>query len=134
MRFRWLLVSFLVYCAIASLLTGRALIGQSSLIPEAFIDADLLYEQSTGRAKLLPFGDPTPIFSDLGRERAVGAGFQDGRLAAWNPWSGGGAPLWAEQGGPFFPTKLIYYLYPHYVTLQLALAARLVVAAPGFFI
>ena len=103
MRFRWLLVSFLVYCAIASLLTGRALIGQSSLIPEAFIDADLLYEQSTGRAKLLPFDDPTPIVTELGRERAVGSGFQHGRLATWNPWSGGGAPLWAEQGGPFFP-------------------------------
>src|SRR5262245_23309821 len=70
---------------------------------------------------------------DYGRERAVAAGLQQGRLDTWNPWSGAGAPLWAEQGSPFFPTKFIYLLYPHHATLMAALAARLIVAALGMF-
>ena len=35
-----------------------------------------------------------------------------GRLPGWNPLSAAGAPLWAEQAGPFFPLKLPFYLAP----------------------
>src|SRR6516162_10665001 len=129
---RWFLLALLAYCMIAVSLTGPALLGQGTITPEGLLDGDLLYKELTG-AKLRPFDDPTPIVLELGRERAVASGLSQRRIDTWNPWSGAGAPLWAEQGGPFFPTKLIYYLYPHHVTLMAALAGRLVVAALGMF-
>jgi hypothetical protein len=129
---RWFLLALLAYCMIAVSLTGPALLGQGSITPEGFLDKDLLYKELT-EAKLRPFDDRTPIVLELGRERAVASGLSQRRIDTWNPWSGAGAPLWAEQGGPFFPTNLIYYLYPHHVTLMAALAARLVVAALGMF-
>ena len=129
---RWFLLALLAYCMIAVSLTGPALLGEGSITPEGLLDRDLLYKKST-EAKLRPFEDETPIVLDLGRERAVASGLPQRRIDTWNPWSGAGAPLWAEQGGPFFPTNLIYYFYPHHVTLMAALAARLVVAALGVF-
>src|SRR5262249_49280245 len=74
-----------------------------------------------------------PMSLELGRERAVASALKQGRIEVWNPWSGSGVPLWAEQGGPFFPTKLIYYLCPHDATFTAALTTRLVVAALGMF-
>lgn len=129
---RWFLLALLAYCVIAISLTGPALLGHGSITPEGFLDRDLLYKKST-EAKSRPFEDPTPITLDLGRERAVASGLSRGRIDTWNPWSGAGAPLWAEQGSPFFPTNLIHYLYPRHATLMAALAARLVVAALGMF-
>jgi len=129
---RWFLLALLAYCMIAVSLTGPALFGQGSIIPEGFLDKDLLYKDLT-EAKLRPFEDSTPIVLELGRERAVASGLWQQRIDTWNPWSAAGAPLWAEQGDPFFPTNLIYYLYPHHVTLMAALAGRLVVAALGMF-
>ena len=133
-RGRWFLLALLAYCAIAVSLTGPALLGQGSLIPEGFLDKDLLYRHSTERAKLRPFEDPWPVTGELGRERVVAAGLGQGRIDTWNPWIGSGAPLWAESGNPFFPTKFIYYLYPNHLTLMAALAARLVVVALGMFL
>jgi len=132
MRLRWFFVALLTYCAIAVSLTGPALVGLGSITPEGFLDKDFLYKLPT-EAALRPFSDPTAIALELGRDRAVASGLKQGRIDTWNPWSAAGAPLWAEQGGPFFPTKLIYYLYPHQVTLFTSLAARLVVAALGMF-
>ena len=129
---RWLLLALLAYTTISILLTGPALFGQGSLVPEGLLDRDQLFMQSS-QAGLRPFGDGSPMVLELGRERAVASGLQHGRIATWNPWSGAGAPLWAEQGGPFFPTNLIYYLYPHHSTRMAALSARLVVAALGMF-
>ena len=105
---RWLLLALLAYCMIAVSLTGPALLGEGSITPEGLLDRDLLYKKST-EAKLRPFEDETPIVLDLGRERAIASGLPQRRIDTWNPWSGAGAPLWAEQGGPFFPTNLIYY-------------------------
>jgi hypothetical protein len=129
---RWSLWALVTYCMIAVSLTCPALLGQGSITPEGYLDKDLLYKELT-EAKLRPFQDATPIVLELGRARAVASGLSQRRIDTWNPWSGAGAPLWAEQGGPFFPTNLIYYLYPHHVTLMAALAARLVVAALGMF-
>ena len=129
---RWFFLALLAYCIIVVSLTGRALLGEGSIIPEWLLDRDPLYKEST-EAKLRPFEDETPVVLDLGRERAVASGLSQRRIDTWNPWSGAGVPLWAEQGGPFFPTNLIYYLYPHHITLTAALAARLEVAALGMF-
>jgi hypothetical protein len=129
---RWSLWALLAYCMIAVSLTCPALLGQGSITPEGYLDKDLLYGELT-EAKLRPFQDATPIVLELGRARAVASGLSQRRIDTWNPWSGAGAPLWAEQGGPFFPTNLIYYLYPHHATLMASLTARLVIAALGMF-
>ena len=132
-RTQWLLLALLVYSAMAVSLTAPALVGHGSLIPERFLDQDPLYGPP-GRAELRPFGDSTPIVLELGRDRAVASGLREGRLDTWNPWSAAGSPLWTEQGGPFFPTRFIYYAHPNHTTLMASLAARLVVGAFGMFV
>lgn len=134
MRIPWLLGALFAYCLIAVSLTGPALLGHGSLTPEGFLDRDKLYEQPAGRAALRPFEDPTPVVIEFGRERAVALGAAKGRLDSWNPWSGAGAPLWAEQGNPFFPTKLLAFISPHHSTLMASLATRLVLVALGVFV
>src|SRR4051794_15122234 len=93
---RWSLWALFAYCIIAVSLTYPALLGQGSITPEGYLDKDLLYKRST-EAKLRPFEDPTPIVLELGRARAIASGLWHGRIDTWNPWSGAGAPLWAEQ-------------------------------------
>ena len=130
----WVLLAVLIYALIALSLTGPALTGERSLLPEGFLDKDLLYARPDERAVVRPFEDSWPVVSELGRERAVAAGLHEGRFDTWNPWAGAGAPLWAEQGGPFFPTKAIYYLSPSHFTLTAALGSRLIVGALGMFL
>lgn len=81
-----------------------------------------------------PFEDPTPVVIERGREHAMAKGLQQGRFDSWNPWSGAGAPLWAEQGNPFFPTKLVSFLSPQHGTLMAALAVRLVLVSMGMYL
>lgn len=131
---RFDLLALLVYVAIALALTWPALSGSASLIPEGFLDRDLfLGPPAAERAKLRPAEDPAPVVIELGRERAVSAGLRQGRLDTWTPLVGGGAPLWAESGGPFFPTKLISYLLPGHSGYMLGLTARLLLAALGMY-
>ena len=131
---RWFLLALLVYSGIAISLAGPAVVGLTSLTPEGFLDRDALLRPATEPAKLRPFEDPTPVVIELGRERAMALGIQEGRFDSWNPWTGAGAPLWAEQGNPFFPTKIVSFLYPSHHTLMAALAVRLVLAALGLFL
>src|SRR6476661_5873508 len=112
MRLRSLVFAAIAYSAIAFSLTGPALFGNGSLMPEAFLDADLLYGRLGEAAAMRPFEDSWPVAGDLGREQAFAEGLYQGRVDTWNPWAAAGTPLWAEQGGPFFPTKLIHYLFP----------------------
>lgn len=53
---RWFLLALLAYCIIVVSLTGRALLGEGSIIPEWLLDRDPLYKEST-EAKLRPFED-----------------------------------------------------------------------------
>jgi hypothetical protein len=64
----------------------------------------------------------------------VAHGLRAGRLDSWNPLVGFGAPLWAEQGGPFFPLRLPFYLAPSPQSHALFLALRLVAAAFGAYL
>src|SRR3954471_17939528 len=86
---RWSLWALLAYCMIAVSLTGPALLGQGSIIPEGYLDRDILYKELT-EAKLRPFQDATPIVLELGRARAVASGLSHRRIDTWNPWSGAG--------------------------------------------
>lgn len=131
---RRLLLALAIYVLIAASLTGPAVMGSGSLMPEGFLDRDLLYGRPAERAVLRPYEDAWPVVGDLGREQAVAQGLRQGRLDTWNPWIATGAPLWAEQGGALFPTKLLYYLNPRHSTLMASLGVRLVVAALGMFL
>lgn len=97
------------------------------------LDADALY----GRGDPPPpavIHDRTPIVIDYPRDLAFARGLQRGRLDLWNPLAGAGAPLWAEQGGPFFPLKLPFYLAPSRESYNFFLASRLVFAAFGAYL
>jgi hypothetical protein len=78
--------------------------------------------------------DPTPIALDWPRDVAIASGFHAGRLDHWNPLAGCGAPLWAEQGGPFFPLKLAFYASPSREMYNLFLAMRAALAALGAYL
>jgi Bacterial membrane protein YfhO len=120
------------YALIALLLTAPALAGRGSFGADTLLDSDPLY--ATG-----PFAPPpaiydySPIVLDYPRDLAFARGLHGGRLDLWNPLVACGTPLWAEQGGPFFPLELPFYLFPMRATYHLFLALRLVLAAFGAF-
>lgn len=120
------------YTALALALTGSALAGRTALAPEGMLEFDPLTRLE--RDIPLPIrGDFTPVLADLPRDLAVAGQLRHGHLAEWNPLSACGAPLWAEQGGPFFPLKLPFYLAPSRGTYSLFLMLRLIVAGLGAF-
>ena len=114
-------------------LAAPALLGRASLAPDTFLDNDRLYA-TVGSPPVPRVGDFTPIVVDLPRDLAVARGLAQGRLDLWNPLAGCGAPLWAEQGGPFFPLKAPFYLAPSRRTYDLFLTLRLVLAALGAYL
>ena len=121
------------FVLIAAALAGPALLGRASLAPDTLLDNDPLY--ATIAPPPLPrVDDFTPIALDLPRDMAFARGLAAGRLDQWNPLAGCGAPLWAEQGGPFFPLKLPFYLAPSRRTYDLFLTLRLVLAAVGAYL
>ncbi|HJQ83110.1 MAG TPA: DUF2079 domain-containing protein, partial [Candidatus Binatia bacterium] len=127
-------ISAAVLCGLLALVLGApALLGRAALGPDAALDADRLYARGR-RPPLPPFNDLTPICLDLPRDLAFARGLAAGRIDHWNPLTGGGAPLWAEQGGPFFPLKLPFYLYPSPRTYDVFRLLRLAFAGLGAYL
>ena len=121
------------FTLLALALTGPALFGSASLGPENTLDADPLY--ASGPAPPMPLlNDFSRAHLDLPRDFTFARGLHAGRLDLWNPLIACGAPLWAEQGGPFFPLKLPFYVAPSRRTYDLAMALRLVVAGIGAYL
>jgi len=121
-----------VYLVVALLLCSDAIFGGAGLGPDAELDRHPPFGlENAGEPTI--FDDITFVYADYPRDLAVARGLQAGRLDLWNPLSGCGAPLWAEQGGPFFPLKLVFYLHPTPTTYRLFIVLRLVVAALGAF-
>jgi hypothetical protein len=114
------------------LATGPGLLGWSTPLPESWMDFDPLHRRDVGPYP--PFHDLTPMVIDWPRDRLVAELLHRGRLAKWNPYSATGAPLWAEQGGPFFPLKLPFYAFGSLWSYQFFLALRLFTAGLGAYL
>lgn len=121
-----------LYLALAAVVCGPAIGGRAALGPEQAHDGDPLFGVA-GAGALPSYNDPTPLVLDLPQHQAFARGLAAGRLDAWNPHQGLGAPLWADYGGPFFPLKAAFYLWPTRGGMALFLALRLVLAALGAF-
>ena len=119
--------------SLAVILTGPALIGRAALGPDRLLDWDPLYRK--GPPPPLPSAtDYSPIVLDFPGDLAFALGLGSGRLDSWNPLVGGGAPLWAEHSGPFFPLKLPFYTAPSRSTYNVFLTLRLVAAGVGAYL
>lgn len=132
MRARTEILCCLGLVAMALAWTGAALVGTGALGPETEIDSDPLYRTGNAPARST-WDDQTPILLDWPRDRAVAEGLHAGRLDNWNPAVGCGAPMWAEQGGPFFPLKLPFYASPTRAGYAWFLFLRVVAAALGAY-
>jgi hypothetical protein len=120
-----------ILTGLALLVCGPALFGSEALLPEDWIDADPLYRAAL-RSTVVTH-DLAPIVVDLPRDLEIAHALRAGRLALWNPLSACGAPLWAEQGGPFFPLKLPFYLAPSARSYAWFLTLRVIAAGLGAY-
>ena len=121
----WLAAALLV-------LAGPALLGGGTVGPDAELDRDLLHGALPTAATSL--SDKTPTLVDYPRDLMVARHARTGWLPKWNPYSAFGAPLWAEQGGPFFPLRAVFYAWPTPVTYDLFLCLRLLAAGLGGYV
>jgi len=131
LRLGW--VAFAAYLGVALFLTGPSFLGQESLGPYSAVDCcdDMFKPGDPPRRPT--FDDPSAAVQDYPRERLFVRGVRRGHLSEWNPFVGAGTPLWAEQGGPFFPLKLPLLLWPNLTGVYVFLTLRLVLAALGAF-
>jgi hypothetical protein len=127
-----IVVAACIYVVVALLLCSDAIFGGAALGPDAELDRHPPFGHETAAEPTI-FDDITFIYLDYPRNLTIARGLQAGRLDLWNPLSGCGAPLWAEQGGPFFPLKLLFYLHPTPATLRLFIVLRLAIAALGAY-
>lgn len=125
-------IATFAYVVVALLLCSNAIFRGAALGPDAELDRHPPFGREEAAEPTI-FDDITLTYLDYPRDLAIARGLQSGRLDLWNPLSACGAPLWAEQGGPFFPLKLVFYLHPTPTTYKLFLALRLVVAALGAY-
>jgi len=121
------------FVVLAVAATAPALFGDRSLGPESLLDVDPLFARDHAPTPV-PIFDTSRLFYDVPREFATARGVRQGRLDLWNPRAGFGMPLWAEGGGLFFPTKLLFYLAPSRRTYDAVAALRLVIAGLGAFL
>jgi hypothetical protein len=122
-----------LFVALALAMCWPAIVGRGALGPERVFDGDPLNGAGPEDDNVIN-NDATPVVVDLPRDLAFARGLHRGRLDAWNPHAGCGMPLWAEQGGPFFPLKLPFYLAPSLSSFALFLALRLCAAGLGAFL
>jgi hypothetical protein len=121
------------YVLLMLLVAAPAICGYTTLGPDSILDYDLLYRTATQPAGLV-LSDRTPTVLDLPRDLFLARQLRSGNIAAWNPLSAAGAPLWAEQGGPFFPLRLPLYLLPSLAGYKLFLCLRLIAAGLGAYL
>jgi hypothetical protein len=120
-----------ILTAVVLLAMGSGLLGWTTPLPERWMDFDALYRRDV--EPFPSFSDFTPIAVDWPRDVTLARELHAGRLPGWNPLSACGAPLWADQDGPFFPLKLPFYAYPSLRTYRLFLALRLFAAGLGAY-
>lgn len=119
---------------VAWLWLGASVVGDAALTPERFLDGTLPLRTATATPPAhQPFDDVSAITQDRPRLHLFAQGLAAGRIDLWNPWTSCGTPLWAEQGGPFFPTHLPYYLWPTRGALHLSLLLRVFILGVGGF-
>jgi hypothetical protein len=129
------ILATLCFVLIAVVLGLPVLRRQAALGPDRMLDFDPLYGSARPLDAPLPtMNDPTPIALDWPRDLAIAHGLRQGRVDLWNPLAACGTPLWAELGGPFFPLKLPFYLFPSRLTYELFLLTRLAFAALGAYL
>jgi hypothetical protein len=122
------------FVIIALVLGWPALSGRATLGPEHQLDFDPLYRSGFDLAQRPPLMDPGAAVFDWPRDLAFARGLHQGRLDLWNPLAGCGAPLWAEQMGPFFPLRLPFYVWPSRAGYNAFLLLRLPFAALGAYL
>jgi hypothetical protein len=130
---RPILTATACFLFVALWLAGGSLMGKSSIGPDTLVDAQRLYNDKSPPS-LPSYNDFSPISHDMPRDWLFARGLHAGRIDSWNPHIGLGHPLWAEQGGPFFPLKLVFYLAPSVASYNLYRILRLVFAALGTFL
>lgn len=115
------------------LLAARHIVAENRTMgPEAVLDQDGLYGR-VGAPRQRHHDDPAPACIDYPRDLMIAHSLKASPPFAWNPWSGTGVPLVAEQGGAFFPLRVLFYLAPSPATYDLFRLARLVLAAMGAY-
>src|SRR5260370_6017662 len=112
---------------------GRGVGGKGGRGGERLLDEEAV-SGVVNPGKWIRINDLTPTIADLPRDTRVARGLHEGRFDTWNPQVACGVPLWAEQGGPLFPLKLVFYLFPSVGGYNLFRILRLLVAALGAFV
>jgi hypothetical protein len=118
---------------LAAIVALPAVVGWRELGPQSILDWDPLYRIGPPAPRPIS-SDHSPINQHYPRDLALANGLHEGRFDQWNSLVSGGAPLWAEQGAPFFPLKLPFYLWPSPATYDVYLALRLVLAGLGAYV
>jgi hypothetical protein len=131
---RELVLALATFSALAFAVTAPAWLGRGAVRPERWFDFDPLYRLDLRMPNPPPLTDYSSTVLDLPRDLTIAHALRAGDLRHWNPLSGCGVPLWAEQAGPLFPLKLPLYLYPSLVAYDLFLTLRLIVAGLGAFL
>jgi hypothetical protein len=119
------------YSVLAVAAAAPIAFGDRTLGPEHAIDQDGFYGETAASSR--HYGDTTPILVDYPRDIMIARSFGSGRPFAWNPLVAAGVPLLAEQGGPFFPLRLVFYLFPGPGSYTLFRMSRMVLAGLGAY-
>ena len=78
--------------------------------------------------------DPAPVWFSYPMDVLAARQFRTGEWPTWNPYNGFGAPLLAAgESAPFFPLKLLLYLFPTMAAYPWYLVSRHVLAAIGTY-
>ncbi|MBI3267521.1 MAG: hypothetical protein HYZ53_00750 [Planctomycetes bacterium] len=127
------LVSLLFSALLVGLLAGPALLPGRGLCTDAWFYTDSVYARLPQARDLRPcfLEDPTPHAQDHPFLLHAARCLQAGEAPLWNPYQAAGAPLLADfYSAPFYPLKLVPYLFPSPRGLDLFLLLRLVLAGP----
>ena len=119
------------YALLAVAAAAPIAFGDRTLGPEHAIDQDGFYGETAPSSR--HYGDTTPILVDYPRDIMIARSLGSGRPFAWNPLVAAGVPLLAEQGGPFFPLRLVFYLFPGPASYTLFRMSRMVLAGLGAY-
>jgi hypothetical protein len=120
----------------AVLLFGDALLGGKIFAPGDVSLADVAFAPVRPPGWVAPanpvLGDPVHLFEPL--LLFSRAAFRAGHLPLWNPGTGLGRPLGAQQGAPLFPTSWLAYVLPFWRSLAWIALAKFLLAFGGTFL